>query len=199
MTTLTQRVSALAKRKGVLRSRDLDLAGSPRVHLGRATAQGLVMRVGRGLYIPAEADITEEHSLAEAARRVPNGVLCLLTALQFHGMTTQLPYQVWVAIDPKARLPKPASPPLRIVRFSGVALNFGVEHHMIEKVAVRIFSPSKTVADCFKYRNKIGLDVAIEALRDCLRQRKATRDALADAAKACRVSAVMRPYLEALS
>ena len=99
----------------------------------------------------------------------------------------------------KARLPKPASPPLRIVRFSGIALNFGVEHHMIEKVAVPIFSPSKTVADCFKYRNKIGLDVAIEALRDCLRQRKATRDALADAAKACRVSAVMRPYLEALS
>ena len=91
------------------------------------------MRVGRGLYIPAEAGITEEHSLAEAARRVPNGVLCLLTALQFHGMTTQLPYQVWVAIDPKAWLPKPASPPLRIVRFSGIALNFGVEHHMIEK------------------------------------------------------------------
>jgi predicted transcriptional regulator of viral defense system len=199
MATLIQRVSTLAKRKGVLRSRDLDHAGIPRVHLGRATAQGLVVRVGRGLYIPAEADITEKHSLAEAARRVPNGVLCLLTALQFHGLTTQLPYQVWVAIDPKARLPKPASPPLRIVRFSGVALTFGVEHHMIENVPVRIFSPAKTVADCFKYRNKIGLDVAIEALRDCLRQRKATRDALADAAKACRVSAVMRPYLEALS
>src|ERR1700723_2534176 len=98
-----------------------------------------------------------KHSLAEAARRVPNGVLCLLTALQFHGLTTQLPYQVWVAIDPKVRLPKPASPPLRIVRFSGVALNFGVEHHMIKKVAVRIFSPSKTVEDCFKYRNKIEL------------------------------------------
>jgi predicted transcriptional regulator of viral defense system len=96
MATFTQRVSTLAKRKGVLRSRDLDRAGIRRVHLGRATAQGLVVRVGRGLYIPAEADITEKHSLAEAARRVPNGVLCLLTAFQFHGLTTQLPYQVWV-------------------------------------------------------------------------------------------------------
>ncbi len=126
-------------------------------------------------------------------------MVCLLSALQNHHLTTQAPFEVWLAIAEKARLPKIEYPPLRVVRFSGPSLSFGIEEHEVDGVRVRVYSPAKTVADCFKYRNKIGLDVAIEALRDCLRQRKATRDELWSAAKVCRMSNVMRPYLEAVT
>lgn len=138
-------------------------------------------------------------TMAEASKRVPHGVVCLLSALRFHELTTQSPFEVWLAIGEKARLPKLDYPPLRTVRFSGDALAFGIEEHKAEGVDVRVYSPAKTVADCFKYRNKIGLDVAIEALRDCLRQRKATMDELWNAAKVCRMSKVMRPYLESIA
>ena len=134
--------------------------------------------------------------LVEACRLVPRGVVCLLSALQFHGLTTQAPFEVWMAIAEKARQPRVDYPPLRIVRFSGAALTSSVQEHIVEGVTVRVFAPAKTVADCFKFRNKIGIDVAIEALRDCLRQRKATSDELWRAAKVCRMANVMRPYLE---
>src|SRR5690606_12755497 len=138
-----------------------------------------------------------QRSLVEACRRVPRGAVCLLSALQFHGLTTPAPFEVWMAIDESARQPRGDSPSLRIVRFSGAALTYGVQEYVVEGVTVRVYSPAKTVADCFKYRNKIGIDVAIEALRDCLRQRKATADELWQAAKVCRMTNVMRPYLEA--
>ncbi len=164
-----------------------------------AADEGAIMRVGRGLYVARGARPTEHHSLAQASKRVPHGVVCLLSALRFHDLTTQSPFQVWLAISAKARLPKTDNPPLRIVRFSQRMLAYGLQEHRIEGVSVRIFSPAKTVADCFRYRNKIGLDVALEALRECIRKRRATSDELWQAAKVCRVANVMRPYLESLS
>ena len=171
----------------------------PRLYLRMAADEGAIMRVGRGLYVARGARPTEHHSLAQASKRVPHGVVCLLSALRFHGLTTQSPFQVWLAISDKARLPKTDEPPLRIVRFSQKTLAYGVQEHRIEGVPVRIFSPAKTVADCFRYSNRIGLDVALEALRECRRKRRATSDELWQAAKVCRVANVMRPYLESLS
>ena len=144
-------------------------------------------------------DITINHSLTEVARRVPNGVICLLSALQFHNIGTQLPHEVWLAIPPKARRPKGLPVKIHIVHFSGAAFTEGSKEHAIENVQVRIYHPAKTVADCFKYRNKVGLDVALEALRECWRGRKATMDEICKYAKVCRVGNVMRPYLESLT
>ena len=184
-------------RRGVLRPRDL--TGVSRAAIARLVDAGELERVGRGLYVPTGAKLTEHHSLVEAAKRVPAGVVCLLSALRFHSLTTQNPHEVWVAIDVKARKPTTDWPPLRIVRFSGKALTYGVEERVIEGVDVRITSKEKTVADCFKYRNKIGIDVALEALRDYLRSKRRSVDALMMAAEASRVTNVMRPYLEALA
>ncbi len=193
------RVLALARQAGVLRPRDLEAEGIPREYLQRLLAEGLLERPGRGIYVASGLKPTPNHSLAEAAKRVPHGVVCLLSSLQFHDLSTQAPFQVWLAIGEKARLPKVDYPPLRIVRFSGVALEEAVEHHPVEGVTVSVYSPAKTVADCFKYRNKIGRDVALEALRDCWKKRRATMDELWQAAKICRVANVMRPYLESLT
>lgn len=192
------RILQIFRRNGVVRPRDLDELGIPRVYLRRLCAEGLIKRIGRGVYTLAEADITESHDYAGVAKRVPNGVICLLSALQHHELTTQIPSQVWIAIDPKAWLPKESSLPIKIVRFSGKALTSGIEEKRIEKVLVKIYCPAKTVADCFKYRNKIGLDVVLEALRDCWKKRLCTMDELWRYAKICRVANVMRPYLESL-
>jgi len=145
-----------------------------------------------------DSDVSEHLSLAEASKKIPHGVICLLSALRFYGLTTQAPFEVWVAVDVKARKPRSDGLPLRIVRFSGAALRSGVEDQLIQGVKVRVYSPAKTVADCFKYRNKTGLDVALEALRECWRERRCTMDDLWRYAKICRVSNVMRPYLESL-
>lgn len=194
----TARIAELAKAAGVLRPRDLSAHGIARQYLRLAERQGLVVRAGRGLYTPAEAMITEFHSFAEAAKRAPRGVICLLSALRFHDIGTQSPFEVWMAIGEKDRRPVSEIPKLRIVRFSKQSLAFGQTTHDVEGVPVRIFSVAKTVADCFKYRNKIGLDVALEALRESIRSRKATVDDLWQAAKVCRVANVIRPYMEAL-
>lgn len=191
-------VLRLLRRKGIVRASDLERYGIPRVYLTRLCQKGLVERVGRGLYRLARAETSEHITLAEAAKLIPNGVVCLLSALSFHGLTTQIPHEVWMAIDVKARRPKVAGVPLRIVRFSGKALTTGVEIHRIDGVPVKITCPAKTVADCFKYRNKIGLDVALEALRECRRQRKCSLEDLWHYAKICRVANVMKPYLEAI-
>jgi predicted transcriptional regulator of viral defense system len=183
----------------VLRPRDVEAAGISRTYLNKLYAEGVLDRPSRGLYVQAGDEPTEHRSLVEAAQRVPQGVVCLLSALQFHGLTTQAPFEIWMAIHEKARLPRIDSPPLRIVRFSGASLTFGAQSHRIEGIAVRIYSPAKSVADCFKYRHKVGLDVALESLRDCLRRRQATPDELWEAAKICRMTNVMRPYLEALA
>lgn len=196
--THVEKLLVLAKRSKVFRSRDLDMQHIPRWSLRSLLEAGSIERLARGLYAIPNADPTSEHTFAEAARLVPHGVVCLLSALRLHGLTTQAPFEIWMAISVKARRPKIRTTPLRIVRFSGPALTEGIEVRTIERVSVHLYSPAKTVADCFKYRNKIGLDVALEALRDCWKQKKSTMDDLYRMAKVCRVGNVMRPYLESL-
>lgn len=192
-------IMRIAREKRVIRPRDLAAEGVPRVYLRRLVDKGLLARTARGIYMLPDAEVTELHDFAEAARQVPKGVICLLSALWFHDLTTQNPFEVWMAIGESQWMPKIEYPAIRFVRFSGTALEYGVEEHEIEGVLAHVYSPAKTVADCFKYRNKIGLDVALEALRDCWRQRKATMDEIWAAAKVCRVANVMRPYLESVT
>jgi len=197
--TEQERALEIVRRAGILRSRDLDRHGIARTHLERLERKGLLERAARGLYRLPSADLTEHHSLAAACKLAPNSVVCLLSALRFHDLTTQAPHQVWLAIDRRSRHPRRTTLPLRIVLFSGRALTEGIQLHKIEGVRVQIYGPAKTVADCFKYRNKLGLDVAIEALRDFRRRYPRGRDELWHFARICRVSNVMRPYLEAQS
>ncbi len=198
-TTHTDKVLELVKKAGVLRPRDLKPYGIPRIYLSRLHADGKLLRISRGLYVLPGTRVSEHRSLAEACKRIPKGVICLLSALRFHELTTQSPFEVWLAIGEKVWRPRMEYPPLRIVRFSSAALDAGVETHRIEGVIVHVFTPAKTVADCFKYRNKIGLDVAIEALRECLRAKRCSMDELWQYAKICRIQNVIRPYLESLS
>jgi predicted transcriptional regulator of viral defense system len=193
-----EKVLDLVRRKGVLRPRDLDEYDIPREYLARLQRRGLVFRAGRGLYVDVNADLTTHHTLAEVCKRVPNGVVCLLSALQFHGVTMQMPHQVWLAISRTMRDPNEPALPIRTVRMTGQSFTAGVERHNIEGVEVKIYSPAKTVVDCFKFRNKIGIDVALEALRDCHREGKCTYDELWRYAKICRQTRVMKPYLESI-
>jgi predicted transcriptional regulator of viral defense system len=199
MKTPSEKAVALVRRTGVIRARELTREGITREHLRRLLQRGQLQRIGVGLYSLPGADISEHRSLVEACSRVPRGVICLLSALRFHNLTTQNPFEVWMAIPHKAWRPKGEGVRLRLMHLSGHALTSGVEEHRIEGVPVRVFNPAKTVADCFKFRNKIGLDVALEALRDYRRKHRSGMDELWRFAKVCRVTAVMRPYLEALA
>lgn len=184
--------------RGPLRARDLAEAQIPRTYLKRLCDQGVLERVERGVYRLVESCSTEFHSLAQISLRFPKAAVCLLSALQFHGLTTELPHAVWIMIDRHAR--RPASTNLRIetVRASGPARTHGVDVHEIEGVSVKITSPAKTVADCFRYRRHLGLDVAMAALRDYVDGEYGTIDELVEAAKADRVYPFLRPYLEIL-
>jgi predicted transcriptional regulator of viral defense system len=188
----------LSKRRGIITPRDLDELGIPRNYLGRLVHQGVLRKLQRGLYAPSDAAISEHQSLIEVSQKIPRGVICLLSALRYHQITTQSPHEVWVALGIKAWAPKPSYPLIRVVRLSPKVLEYGVEEHRILRQQVRVFSAAKTVADCFKFRNKIGIDIALEALRDAYRQKKASTDEIWAAAKICRVTNVMRPYLETL-
>ncbi|MDI9630455.1 MAG: type IV toxin-antitoxin system AbiEi family antitoxin domain-containing protein [Acidobacteriota bacterium] len=198
-TTDRDRVLELARRASGVTPRDLAQAGIHRQALTRLVNEGKIERVARGLYRLASRPITENHGLAVAATAVPKGVVCLLSALQYHGLGTHLPAEVWMALDRRAWRPRLAWPPLRIVRFTGEALTQGVEHHTIEGRAVKIYGVTKTIADCFKYRNKIGLDVALEALREAWHGKRFTMEELDRYAAICRVQRIMQPYLEALT
>lgn len=193
-----EHVRRVLKRAGVVRSRDLERAGISRTQIRRLRQQGVIERLARGLYALPGADLTERQHLAEAARRVPGGVVCLLSALRFHGLTTQNPFEVWMAIDRKAWRPRIEHPPLRLVYLSGSALAEGVGEHDVAGVKVRVFSAAKTVADCFKFRNKVGTDVAVEALRDYRRLYPKRLEDLWRFAEVDRVTRVLRPYLEAI-
>ncbi|WP_299070210.1 AbiEi antitoxin N-terminal domain-containing protein [Accumulibacter sp.] len=199
MDTTAERLIELARSRGLIRPCDLAPFGIPRVSLTRAVRRGLLERIGRGLYGLPGREVSAHGLLAEVARRVPKGVVCLLSALRFHGLTTQAPFEVWLAIENKALAPKLDYPPLRIVRFSGKAFTEGVEEHVVDSVTIRITGVAKTVADCFKYRNKIGLDVALEALREAWHERRMSSDDIWRYAKVCRVANVMRPYLDSLT
>lgn len=199
METSPQTILDLARKRGLIRPRDLEPLGLPRVTLTRLVRQGALTRVARGLYALPDRSVSEHTALAEVARKHPQAIVCLLSALRFHELTTQSPFEVWLAIPNKARAPRIDYPPLRIVRFSGPLLAEGVEEHSIDGVPVRITSVARTVADCFKYRNKIGLDVALEALREAWKGKHVSMDELWQFAKLCRVANVMRPYLESLT
>ncbi|HVL34952.1 MAG TPA: type IV toxin-antitoxin system AbiEi family antitoxin domain-containing protein [Burkholderiales bacterium] len=201
MPPLSDRARTLrlaSRRKGVT-PRDLATAGIHRQVLTRLVGEGQIERVARGVYRLPEQPISEHHGLAVTAAAVPQGVICLLSALHYHGIGTQTPADVWIALDRRAWRPRLSYPPLRIVRFSGAALTTGVEIRVLEGRPVRIFTVAKTLADCFKYRNKIGLDVSLEALREAWRAKRFTMDELDRYAEICRVRRVMRPYLEALT
>jgi predicted transcriptional regulator of viral defense system len=193
-----QQVLALSREMGVIQAKEAEARGIHRQYLKRLEQQGLLIRSARGIYTFANAPITERHTLVEAVKRVPQGVICLLSALNFHELTTQVPFEVWLAIPSKARAPKENLLPLRMVHMSDHALEAGIEEYEIEGTRVAVYSPAKTVVDCFKFRSKIGLDVALEALRDCLRKKCCTVDEIWQYAKICRMQNVMRPYIEAL-
>lgn len=182
----------------MVRASDLDIIGAPRVVLTRLTAAGLLERTGRGLYRLPDAHVAEHESLVTVATRVPQAVFCLLTALQFHELTTQLPHQVWIAMPRGSHVPRIDYPPVRMVQFSGEAGTAGVEEFACDGVTLRVYGVAKTVADCFKHRHKIGLDVALEALKDARAQGKASVDDIWRYARICRVANVLRPYLESI-
>lgn len=196
-TTQAQRVLDLLAQKGMVRSMDLEAIGIPRAVLTRMSDAGQVERIGRGLYrLPTPG--SEHESLIAIATKVPQAIFCLLTALQFHELTTQLPRQIWIAMPRGSHTPRIDYPPLKMVQFAGDAYVTGIEEVERDQAKLRVYSVAKTIADCFKHRNKIGLDVALEALKEARIKKKASADELWHYAKVCRVANVMRPYLEAI-
>jgi len=172
--------------------------GVPRVYLTRLTASGQLEKTGRGIYRLPESPLSEHESLVTVATRVPQAVFCLLTALQFHELTTQLPRQIWIAMPRGSHTPRIDYPPVKMIQFYGEAYAQGIEVHVRDQVTLRVYGVAKTIADCFKHRNKIGLDVALEALKDARSRKRVSADDLWRYAKICRVANVMRPYLEAV-
>jgi len=191
-------VIELAHRNGVLRSRDLAELGIPRSTLSRLVEKGALQRISRGLYRVIEVEGTEHQTLAEVAKAHPRAVVCLLSALLFHDLTTQLPRRVWIAVENKTWAPRQGSVKLEVVWLTGAAFSEGIELHDVGGVPVKVYSPAKTVADCFKFRSRIGSDVAVEALREAVREKRTTPAEIMRYAKICRVGTVIRPYMEAL-
>jgi predicted transcriptional regulator of viral defense system len=189
----------IRKMPSIFRSRDFAAAGNSLNDLSALLAQGAVEKLGRGLYRRGDAPVTEYETLAAVAARIPGGIVCLLSALRFHEIGTQSPREVWIAIDRKAWRPVLDEYAVRIIRFSGPMLRHGIERREAGGVALRITSPARTVVDCFRYRNKIGMEIALEALREALRERKTTPDAILRVAEACRARKVIQPYLEAMA
>lgn len=198
-TTHEQQVLRLARARKLLRARDLTQRGLPTITLTRLVLAGKLERIARGLYGLPGAPVSEHRSLAEVSARIPKGVVCLLSALRVHEIGTQAPFQVWLAIPQHMVAPRLDQPAIRIVRMSDAALAEGVERTTIDGIKVPVFNPARTVVDCFKFRNKIGLDVALEALRDGWSQRKFTLDDLWRHATTARAANVMRPYIEAIT
>jgi len=198
LNTKRQQVIDFAKKHSVVRPRDLAELSLPKDYLNQLYQEGIFLKLGRGLYQYPEQAISSHQSLVEVAKLAPKGVISLLSALSFHEIGTQNPFEVWLAIDRKGWRPTIDYPPVRYVTMSQEALHAGVEVHQVEGVDVNIFCPAKTVADCFKYRNKIGLDIAIEALKEGWKDRKFTMDQLSKYAITCRVAKVMQPYMESL-
>ncbi len=198
--TAKEKILEFAGRKRTFRAseveRELNL---PRTYLSRLVGEGLLEKVGYGLYSLADDDFTEAQSWVEVAAKAPKGVLCLLSALVFHELTTQIPFEVWLAIQRDAHRPKIETVQARVFRFAPRVYEAGIETHVISGVEVKVYSAAKTVADCFYYRSTVGLDVAIEALRDAFYRRKATIDEMLRFAEIRNVKSAMYPHLYALS
>lgn len=194
-----ERVQEILGTQGLMRAAELRAQGIAPATLSRMTADGLVIRLGRGLYQLADAAIEEQHTIAEAAKRVPRGVVCLVSALAFYGLTDQLPKRVWLAIGRKDWAPKVDTPPIRVVRFSDVLLTEDVEVHRVEGVDVKLFTPIRTVIDLFRREQLVGLPTAIEGLKELLRSKRATPGELATRAIALGAWPKMQPYVETLA
>ena len=200
MQSSKENILVMAAQKGIFRARDLANLNLPRGELAKLVDDGRLLQLSRGLYTLPDRVLTEQSTLAEVAIKFPQSIFCLLTALQMHGLTTQSPHQVWLAVDVKARAPHMQYPPLKVVRFSGEALASGVQTKVIDDVVnICVTDIEKTIVDCFKYRNKIGIDIAIEALQEAWRSKRMSMDKVWEYAKICRVNNVMRPYLESLN
>lgn len=199
MKTQEQPARQLLTQKALLRPKDAVSAGYSRMYLAQLAKRGELRKIGRGLYASPLRNETEESGLAEIATKHPRGVVCLLSALSLHSLTTQAPHEVWLAVGSKERAPKMDYPPIRVVRFGGDTLTEGSEVKVIEGIPVQITNVPKTIADCFKFRNKIGLDVALEALKEAWRDKRVSMNDLWHYAQLCRVQNVMRPYLESLA
>lgn len=193
-----EKVLDLAEKKGVLRPKEVEENGLPRKYIYRLVEEGKLKKIGRGLYKIPGKDFSVDETLVEACKRIPDGVVCLLSALQFHRMTTQLPNQIWMAIEQDSWEPE-VDLPIRFIRMSGDSFEKGVEEHEAEGVPVRVYSPAKTVADCFKVRNKIGIDVAIESLKEYREEKTGTLDEVWKYARIDRVHNVIKPYMQAIS
>ncbi|MES2663694.1 MAG: type IV toxin-antitoxin system AbiEi family antitoxin domain-containing protein [Pseudomonadota bacterium] len=198
MNNSYKQILDIVKHRGLIRPRDLVAQNLPRIMLTRMVEEGKLVRVSRGIYTAPNRKVSEHSALTEIGCKYPQSIICLLSALRFHGLTAQLPFEVWTAIESKSRTPKIDYPPLRIVRFSGVALTLGIDEIVIEKVTVRITNQARTVVDCFKFRNQIGLDVALEALQEVWRLKRVNMDELWSYATQLRIANVIRPYLESL-
>ena len=192
-------ITIQALKNGPMRSSELVDLGVSRATLMRLADKGVIEKIGRGLYSLAGGDFDETQSLIEVCKQSSSGVICLLSALQYYEMTTELPHEVWLAVEGKSRKPAIDYPPIRVCRFTGDAYHEGIEMIMTPSGKMRIYSPAKTVADCFKYRNKIGKDVAISALKDCREKKLASINEINHYAKICKVHSVMRPYMEAIA
>jgi predicted transcriptional regulator of viral defense system len=184
---------------GFFRAVDMEARGIPRRHLAAMQRRGEVQRVARGLYRLRSAPATELETIAAVSKRIPGAIVCLLTALHIHGIGTQAPRDVWIALDRKARKPQVSGLRVKVVRFSGPMLRYAIKTREVLGVTVRLTSPARTVVDCFRYRNKIGLDVALEALRDAIRSRRVTAGEIARVAEVCRIQTVISPYLESIA
>lgn len=195
MKEMTQKIIDIAAQKGRITSADLVDIGASRTSLAYLASRGILRRIARGIYVPA-GHIANNETFQSVSLAVPHGVICLLSALQFHEITTQMPVEIWIAIERNHTVPKYKDNPLRVVFVSETHFACGIEEHQIQGVTVRVYSPAKTVVDCFKFRNKVGIDVAREALKESLAQGKATVDEIYRYAKICRMLNVMRPYLE---
>jgi predicted transcriptional regulator of viral defense system len=189
----------LVASQGILRARDLRSRGLSVAYLQRLLAKGMIVQLGRGQYTLPDREPTEHDTLATTANLYPGSVICLLTALRFHELTTQSPRAIWLAVEGTKMAPSKAPATVEVVRISGPAFHRGVGIHKLGQVPVQIYDPGKTVVDCFKFRNRVGMDVAIEALKECLRQRQATPDQIWSFAEMCRVKTIIKPYLEAFA
>lgn len=194
-----KKLAKLFKDVTTLRSYELEASGFSRPQIRQAVNEGLLERVGRGLYISgSNPEITENHSLVEVMKTIPHARICLLSALKFHDITTQNPHEVWIAIHRKDRKPKLDYPGIRVFRFSDSSLDLGLEQHTIEGIKVPVYSVAKTIVDLFRYRNKIGIDVALEAFKEGWREKRFTMRELNKFSKACKTQNIMEPYVESL-
>ena len=199
MTESQSPKTSLLQSQALLRPSDAVALGYSRMYLAQLLKQGLVRKISRGIYATPQRKESEFSSFAEIASKQPKALVCLVSALSFHGLTTQAPHEVWIAIGNKDRIPTMSYPPLRVVRFGGETLTEGVASHTMDGVEVKVTNVAKTIADCFKFRNKIGLDIALEALKEAVQSKRVTMDELWHYSQLCRVHNVMRPYLEGLA